>query len=463
MTSTTVQQLAAWCGGSVIQGDPATLISFISTDTRSLPAGAMFAALVGENFNGHQFVKAAAEKGAAAFLISLPLPPHPPGAIIMVNDPLIGLQDIARHYRQVWGKMVIGLTGSNGKTSTKDLTRAVLSQRFRVSATKGNLNNHIGLPLSVLDIGELDEIAVLEMGMNHPGEIAPLAAISAPNMAIVTNIGTAHIEFMGSREAIAKEKGVLAEAIPASGCVILNADDDFTPALAGRCRAQILRAGFAADADVRVSDAISNDSGSLFTLTLNGNSREVRFPVPGRHMIGNSALAAAAGSYLGLSLDEIVAGLQSAALNKGRLQVRRIGEFTFIDDSYNANPDSMRAALDTMQSFTCQGRRIAVLGRMGELGESSREEHLLLGKAAVDSAVDLLCAVGSNDAALIAEGAEHLIPTECFDTQSECAAFLADQLTPQDLVLIKGSRSAAMEKVIEHFESLKCSTGSTNS
>jgi UDP-N-acetylmuramoyl-tripeptide--D-alanyl-D-alanine ligase len=457
--------LADWCGGRILRGAADREISSVSTDTRTLQPGALFVALTGENFNGHLFIPAAAEKRAAACLVSQPMPEWPEGMVVIeVPDTLLALQAMARAWRIEWGGKVLAITGSNGKTSTKDLAHSVLSRKFSACATTGNLNNHIGVPLSILSANPAHEIGVFEMGMNHPGELVPLVGICAPNAAIITNIGTAHLEFMGTREAIAQEKGSLAEGVPAGGVVILNADDAFTDVLASRCHASVLRAGFAEGADVRVTEAVSNESGSTFVLRLpDGQTSAVQLPVPGRHMVGNAALAAAAGWHFGLTLPEIVAGIEAVALNRGRLQLKSIGGVTFLDDSYNANPDSMRAALETLKSFSCQGRRFAVLGRMAELGGGAREEHLLLGKAAVDAGIDALCAVGSMDAALIAEGTEHLLPVcEIFESHADCAAYLAATLKPEDIVLVKGSRSAAMEKVIEAYQTLQCSTGSTN-
>jgi UDP-N-acetylmuramoyl-tripeptide--D-alanyl-D-alanine ligase len=353
---------------------------------------------------------------------------------------------------------VLGITGSNGKTSTKDFVTAVLSQTFHVHATKGNLNNHIGLPLSVLGIAEQDEIAVLEMGMNHAGEIAPLAAIAQPNAAIITNIGTAHIEFLGSREAIAQEKGDLAAEVPEDGCVILNADDDFTPVLGERTAGYVLTAGFSDQADVRVSNVTADLTGSNFDLQFPRlDPLPVHLPVPGRHMIGNAALAAAAGYHFGMPAETIIAGLESAVLNHGRLQWRAAGGLTFLDDSYNANPDSMKAALQTLLSCECSGRRIVVLGRMGELGIHAADAHRELGANVVAGKFPLLCTVGDTDARLIAEGAQAALrettttAIHAFADAAACAKFLQTTAHASDLILVKGSRSAAMEKIIEHF------------
>jgi UDP-N-acetylmuramoyl-tripeptide--D-alanyl-D-alanine ligase len=453
MNSQSIAQICEWCSGRLVQGDATAMVASVSTDTRTIAPGSLFVALAGENFDAHQFLPQASQQGGAAFLISRELPSYPPGAVILVPDTLLALQALAKAWREVWGGKVIGLTGSNGKTSTKDFVTSVLSQEFNVNATKGNLNNHIGVPLSVLATNTEHTVGVFEMGMNHPGEIAPLAAIARPDAGIITNIGTAHIEHMGSREAIALEKGMLAEAIGEDGCVILNADDAFTPSLRERTQAHVLTAGFHAEADIRVSDASMDGSGSQFLLHLpHHEAQRVHLPIPGKHMIGNAALAAAAGYHFGLTAAQIVQGLERVQLNKGRLQIRIVNGVTFLDDAYNANPDSMEAALETLQQFDCTGQRIVVLGRMGERGAHAAHEHRELGASVARRGFPILCTVGDDDSRLIAEGAAGTaLKVHSFSTHAACAAFLKSTVTPNDLVLVKGSRAAAMESVIEHF------------
>lgn len=445
--------LTEWTGGRLLAGDPHAVVGSVCTDTRRITPGCLFVALSGERFDAHDFAAQAIAAGAAAVLVSREVTVPEGAGVILTADPLTGLQSIAAAYRRVWGGVVIGLTGSNGKTSTKDMIRAVLARRFKVRATQGNLNNHIGLPLSVLGAEALDTHGVFEMGMNHPGEIAPLAAIAGPDVAVITNIGTAHIEYMGSREAIALEKGMLAEAVHPDGMVILNANDPFTPGIAARSQAQVLTAGVETG-DVEVTDVRSAGAGCSFFLHLpDHSSAQVQLAVPGRHMAANAALAAAVGYYLGLRLEEIVEGLESAVLTRGRLELRAADGLLFLDDSYNANPDSMRAALETLLSFVCTGQRIAVLGRMGELGDTAEREHRALGAAVHQAGVDQLCVVGTGDAALISAGyleaggdpAKH----HAFIGHEACAVHLRATAGPTDLILIKGSRSAAMECVIE--------------
>lgn len=456
MKPQTLETLAAWAGGRVLQpGDASTLVGVVGTDSRAVEPGSLFVALKGEKFDAHAFVAEAAERGAAAVMVSREVGVPERAGVILVDDTLTGLQNLARAWRREWGGLVFGITGSNGKTSTKDLTGAVLGRNGAspVFSTKGNLNNHIGLPLSVLACGPEHRVAVLEMGMNHPGEIAPLAAIAEPDGAIITNIGTAHLEYMGSREAIAQEKGMLVEALRENGVAILNANDPFSPSLALRTKAKVLAAGIDAG-DVRAENPASSSEGCAFTLRLpDGSSAPVRLRVPGKHMALNAALAAAAGFHLGMGIDQIVAGLESATLTKGRLQLKRAGGLRVLDDTYNANVDSMIAALETLKSFECKGRRVAVLGRMGEIGANARRDHLAVGAAASEHGVDLLVVTGTVDAPWIAEGylaaggdGARLARME---TREDAAVFLKNTTGPDDLILIKGSRSAGMEKIIE--------------
>jgi UDP-N-acetylmuramoyl-tripeptide--D-alanyl-D-alanine ligase len=452
MTPQTLTTLAEWSNARILSGDAAAMASSVCTDTRRIQPGCLFVALSGANFDAHDFAAEALAAGAAAVLVSRPVEVPAGSNVLLAGDTIAALQSLAAHYRTAWAGLVIGLTGSTGKTSTKDMINAVLSRSFKVRATLGNLNNHIGLPLTVLSAEADDSHGVFEMGMNHPGEIAPLAAIAGPDVGVITNVGTAHIEYMGSREAIALEKGMLAEAVHPDGLVILNANDPFTPSIAARCRARVISAG-KDTGDVRVTDIRTSGSGCTFYLHLPDNSTsQVQLPVPGRHMAGNAALAAAVGYHFGLRAEQIVEGLESTALTYGRIQVRTVDGLLFIDDTYNANPDSMRAALDTLQSFTCTGRRIAVLGLMGELGPTSAQEHRDLGAIVYQSGADQLCVVGSGDAALISEGYLAAGGTDAthhaFPDHASCAAWLRAEAGATDIILVKGSRSAAMERVI---------------
>jgi UDP-N-acetylmuramoyl-tripeptide--D-alanyl-D-alanine ligase len=287
--------------------------------------------------------------------------------------------------------------------------------------------------------------------MNHPGEVSVLARIAAPDVGIITNIGVAHIEFMGSRERIAEEKSALAEAIGADGTVILNADDPFTTGIAARTRAKVILAGATAGT-IRASEVNQTGSGTDFTILEDAHRCRGQLSVPGLHMVQNALLAVAAGRVFGLSLEECAAGLAAAPLTKARLQVKEVRGVQFLDDSYNANPDSMKAALRTLVELDADGQRIAVLGEMRELGDESERGHREVGETAAALKVDCLIAIG-NVAAIIADAAKQagLEKSSTVTSTAEAAELLTDLAAPGDLVLIKGSRLARTEQVIEAF------------
>lgn len=442
--------IAEWTGGALIQGVPEDVIASITTDSRKVTEGQIFAAIKGEVHDAHHFIPEAIDAGASALLVSgLPVETEAfSGGIIRVQNTLSAMQRLAwAHRRNSPGLTVIGVTGSNGKTSTKDFLAATLATLGSVNATAGNFNNHLGLPLTILAGKSGDRFGVWEMGMNHPGEISVLADIGEPDVAVITNIGTAHIEHMGTREAIAAEKACLAEAIPAQGFCAMPISDPFFGYVAERCAGDMMSVGFD-EGMVRAFEITPQATGGTrFQLISDfGPVQTVQLPVRGRHMVMNALLAAAVALRHGATPELVANALAGANLNKGRLQERFVGGIAFLDDSYNANPDSMRAALSTLQETPAE-RRIAVLGFMGELGEHAEREHLELGAAVGASGVDFLLTVGER-ARGIYEGASALAEREHCESHADAAAFLKTFLQTGDLVLVKGSRSAAMEKVI---------------
>jgi UDP-N-acetylmuramoyl-tripeptide--D-alanyl-D-alanine ligase len=455
MNPLTVSQIAEFAGTSLASGDGNVVINKVSTDSRTIKSGELFVALRGENFEGHDFVEASAKAGATGALVDLNWTGSVANNFVLLRatDTLQAYQMLAASYRRSLALKVLAITGSNGKTSTKDFAASVLARKFRVTKTEGNFNNHVGLPRTILEASSGDEIAVWELGMNHPGEIAALAKIAAPDAAIITNIGVAHIEFMGSREAIAAEKGALAEAIEPQGTVILNADDPFTQGIAARTGARVVLAGTTAGA-VRAIEIRQSADGSEFTIVEGAHRCRAQLPVAGSHMVQNALLAVAAGRAFGLSIEECAAGLTAAPLTKARLQIKEIGGVQFLDDSYNANPDSMKAALRTLVELDADGKRIAVLGEMRELGSESERGHREVGETAATLEVNQLITIG-DAAELIAEGARTAGLQKVLSARStaEAADLLGKIARPGDLVLIKGSRAARTEEVIEKFGS----------
>ena len=439
MKSYPLQKLAHAMSGSLLQGGEDCVISAgVSTDTRCLPAGAMFFALKGENFDAHHFLAEAVEAGAGALVLQddSDLPEGIP--VILVNDTLKALQALAKWYRGELGIPVVAITGSNGKTSTKDYTHSVLSQKFRVNSTLGNLNNHIGLPLTVLATAADDEVGVFKMGMNHSGELAPLCEIGRPDVSIITNVGTAHIEHLGSRKAIAIEKGTVARVLSEKGTLLLPSDCAEAYDFRASTPARVITVG---DGEIRAENTVSGESGSVFDLTIDGlGTKRTSISIVGRHMISNALLAAGAGYVLGLSLDEISAGLTNAKLTSGRLRRYLSHGLTVIDDTYNANPESVIAALETLASLPGSGRRIAALGMMAELGEHAVEAYPRIGRIARDLGVTLIT---------VGDDADKYGDDHHFRNHEEAATWLSNETSPGDIVLFKGSRMAAMDQVMK--------------
>lgn len=450
----TLDQLARWSDGELLQGVPSNTVGVLTTDSRKVEAGQVFLALKGDRFNAHDFIGAVSEAGAGALVVSELTADTETysGGIVRVKDSLRSLQKLAFHHRRnSEGLFVVGVTGSNGKTSTKDFLSAVLSAGGKVNRTAGNLNNHIGLPLTILSGDGSEKFGVWEMGMNHPGEIEVLAEIAAPNAAVITHIGRAHIEHMKTREAIAEEKAELAMAVPRNGFCAMPVGDDFYSYVSDRVFCEMVPVGIDSG-DVRAENVSAIDGGAMRFILRSEMTEapEVVLPVKGLHMVSNALLAAAVGLRQGISPNEVAEKLGHVELSGGRLQERTAGGFRFLDDSYNANPDSMQAALETLKGSEVEGRRVAVLGFMGELGDLEREEHLKLGETVAATGMDALITVGAR-AALINEGAGNLADNHHFSDHEAATEFLSNFLSVDDLTLVKGSRAAAMERVINNL------------
>jgi UDP-N-acetylmuramoyl-tripeptide--D-alanyl-D-alanine ligase len=453
MNPSSILQIAKLAEATLETDDGNPSIERISTDSRTIKKGELFVALRGENFDGHKFVEDVAKSGGAGAIVDPKWKGKAPNtfAIIRAEDTLLAYQKLAANYRKSLPIKVVAITGSNGKTSTKDFCASVLGRKFRVTKTQGNFNNHVGLPRTILDATSEHEVGVWEIGMNHPGEVAPLARIAAPDAAIITNIGVAHIEFMGTREAIAQEKGALAEGVAGEGTVILNADDPFSEGIAKRIHARTVFAGIN-NGVLRATEIEQSADGSEFTILEGAHRCRAQLSVPGLHMVQNALLAVAAGRAFGVLLEECAVGLATAPLTKARLQIKEINGVQFLDDSYNANPDSMKAALRTLMELDADGKRIAVLGEMRELGAESQRGHEEVGQEAAALGVDQLIGIGEMGG--IISGAAKKAGLEKSDTvgsTSEAADLLIDIAEPGDLILIKGSRLARTEDVIATF------------
>ncbi len=453
MTLTLENLLLATGGRAVVQGTT-PITAGVVTDSRAIIPGCLFVALCGERFDGNLFAAEASRKGAAAVIVSRVEGDFDSAcSVVQVEDTLLALQKLATWWRARLAPLhVVGLTGSSGKTSTKDMLFSILCCHYSAVATKGNLNNHIGVPLSILSTPEGTEAAVWEMGMNHAGELAPLCAMTQPQIGVITTIGSAHMEYLGSREAIAEEKCTVARCLPPEGFMIYPAADDFALTIAAQTPATPIPVGGEGCA-VRAVNPRPTAAGTDYTLHIEGLGEiAVSLPVPGAHMVSNSLLAAAAGWKLGCSLAEIAAGLSSSSLTKGRLAIRRIGEYTVVDDTYNANPESMKAAMQTVADLPTPGRRIAVLGKMGELGSGSRAAHAEIGRFAGEIHLDALIVVGEEcpETDCLSTAAADRVPrVASATTPLAAAALVKDMARPGDIILFKGSRSAGIERVID--------------
>jgi UDP-N-acetylmuramoyl-tripeptide--D-alanyl-D-alanine ligase len=451
----TAEELARLTGGRLVRRSQRS-IRGAAVDSRAVVPGNLFVALPGEQTDGHRFVADAAAAGAAALIVTRE--PDDPDAlgdvtVVRVTDALRALHAVAAGWRTRFAPLVVGVTGSIAKTSTKEAVAAVLGRRFRTLKNEGNLNNEIGLPLTVLRMEAGHEAAVLEMGMYVGGEIADLARIARPRLGVVTAVQGVHLSRIGTIEAVADAKAELVEALPADGTAILNADDPRVRAMAGRTAARSVTYGFAADADVGAGDVISAGlDGMRFTLRTGRGHRAVAVPTLGRLAVHNGLAAAAVGLAAGCTLDQITAGLADGWAAPHRTELVRLGGVTIVDDSYNASPGSVTAALELLAGLS--GRRVAVLGEMLELGDEHDAGHREVGRAAADVA-DLLVVVGGPGAAGIAGGAREagLDPgriLEAADRDAAAEALLA-RLRDGDVVLVKASRGVALDLLVERL------------
>lgn len=418
-------------------------------DSRKARRGDVFIALKGEHTDGHLYVDDAARRGATAAIVERRVDVEV--AQYVVPDALVALQSLARVRRQARTKLkVVGVTGSVGKTTTKELTAAVLATRYPTLKNEGNLNSEIGLPMVLLEATQRHRRAVLEMGMWAPGEIALLCEIAQPEVGIVTMVGPVHLERMGTIEAIEREKGALAEALPEDGVAVLNADDPRVAAMARRTQAHVITYGLAPEADVRAEDIESHGlAGVRFTLVHGDERAAVYSRLPGRALVSNALAAAAAGLVDGIELDDIAQALSEAQVPSRLTAHPGPNGSIVVDDAYNASPASMRAALDLLGEV--RGRKVAVLGDMRELGSVEREAHTEIGRYAAQVA-DTIVAVGElgrwiGDAAIHAGHQDVHIVLE----KAEVAPLLRGRLGPGDVVLLKASRALALETVREEL------------
>lgn len=449
----TVAEIAAATGGQILRGDPGTAVTGISTDTRSLRVGDAFFALVGER-DGHAFVSDAAGQGASALIVAGNAKSGTgEAAVIKVADTLLALGDLAAKYRRRFDVRIAGVTGSVGKTTTKEMLAAILNGSGTVLKNAGNFNNEIGLPLTIFELEPKHRYAVLEMAMRGPGEIDRLAEIAGPEVGIITNIGISHIERLGSVENIARAKGELLRRLPESGAAVLDAECEWFGFLSKMAPCRVVTFGFSEKAEVRASNLTMDDAGCpSFDISADGQKARVRLSAPGEHNARNALAAVAASLRFDVPITRAADALRSCELPEMRMNVSNTADgITVVDDTYNASPASMAAALRLMRTLR-GNRKVAVLGDMLELGDQSESAHREVGELAVEYGAELLVTVGER-AKLIAEGARSAglgaDQVKSFAQSDEVVESLKPMLTRGDVVLLKGSRAMKMERIVE--------------
>lgn len=440
----TLRQIEQATGGRLYGED--VRLSSVVIDSREAKAGALYVAIRGERFDGHDFCEAAVQNGAEAVVCEKE--PRTNMPYVLVKDTRQALLDIAGLYRDTRKDVkLIAVTGSVGKTTTKEMTHAVLARKYNTLKTEGNLNNEIGMPKTLFRITPETQAAVIEMGMNHFGEIARMTAAAKPDAAIITNIGVSHIEFLGSRDGILKAKTEVINGMPVGAPLLVNGDNDklkdFTDS---RCR--VVRFGIdAPHADIRAEDIVEENGTTRFTVRFNGSAQSVKIPLMGRHQVYNALAAFGAGLLFDVPPADIAEGLAAYTPAGMRQRIRQVNGITVIEDCYNASPDSQRAALNVLAE-TKASRRIAVLGDMLELGTYSEEAHRQVGAYAAQSGIDALYCCGTAAKAM-AKAAEDAVPTAYFTNKDDLFAALSAALRPGDAVLFKASRGMAFEEVIQ--------------
>jgi len=443
--------LAELAGAKMIRGSGERVAFGVGIDSRTIKPGELFVAIRGPKHDGHDHIAGAAAKGALAAIVSREDVGQVPAgfALLLVKDTLAALQKMARGYRLLLPTRIASITGSSGKSSTKEMLAAVLGTLGPTHRTPGNYNNHFGVPLTLLGIGEEDRWAVVEIAMNTPGEIGPLAELAGPEVGLVTNIGWAHVEGTGSKEATSREKGALYRALPPTGLAISNADDPFEKKTLEGCRARVVRVGRKEKVEYRLASITTDGANTRFSLESPKGRAEVSLPVPGPHMAMNAAMAMAAGIELGVEPRAAADALQKVQLPGGRVRLEKRGQGWLLDDSYNANPDSLAAAVATLESLPGKGRAVALLGAMAELGSFSQVLHEDSGTTVARSQTGLCFAVGAESKFLI-EAARKVRKGEWarwFASREELLKAYRAEAQPDDRILVKGSRSQQMDLV----------------
>jgi UDP-N-acetylmuramoyl-tripeptide--D-alanyl-D-alanine ligase len=452
--------VAEACGAEIRRGAADTTFKNVCTDSRKVKPGDLFFAIKGENFDGHDFLKEVAEKKAASVVVERQKisPQLPECAVLVVENTIAAFGKLGAIYRRDFDLPVVCVCGSNGKTTTKELIASALRQKLSTVWNEASFNNSIGVPMTLLRIEKSHQVAVLEAGTNHPGELAPLVEMIRPRFGVLTNIGREHLEFFGDVAGVACEEGTLAELLPRDGTLFVNGEDEWTDKIVSRTNAKIVRIGFGDRNDWRAEKIRLDKSGATFRLatTKKDFCGEYRIHLLGRHQVLNALFAAAVSEELGLARAEIQRGLAECKPAKMRMQFWEVGGIRVLDDAYNANADSMIAALETLRDLPLQGRRVAVLGDMAELGAQSQAAHAEVGRRAAELEIGQLFAVG-NMAPVTAKAARDAGLSRVIEFENVEAAIKAIKsfLKSGDIVLLKASRSSRLERIAETLKAEK--------
>jgi UDP-N-acetylmuramoyl-tripeptide--D-alanyl-D-alanine ligase len=425
-----------------------------SIDSRTVGPGQLFFAVKGERLDGHDFVVSALERGAVAAVVRKDQLGRYPRQmrLLAVEDTLVALQTLAMAVRKLWGKPLVGVTGSMGKTTTKEAVAHVLGTQFRVLKSEGNFNNHFGLPLMLLKLQPEYDVAVIEMGMSHAGEIGALAKIAQPEIGVVTNVAPVHLEFFDSLAGIARAKYELIESLPAGGTAVLNTDDEYVSQFGRDFKGKVVMYGTRTTADVRAEHIRSRGAeGSEFDVVIGGVRERARLPLVGEHNILNALAAVAVGVERGLKPSEAVGALAGLAPADKRGEVLRLGNITVINDCYNCNPKALNAMVDTLAGMAAQ-RRIAVVGAMLELGPTGEELHRQAGRHIAEKKIDVLLGVRGPAQAMVEAARQAGMRAEFVPTPEEASEWLAREARDGDVILMKASRGVKLEKALETWK-----------
>ena len=428
-----------------------------SIDSRTIGPGQLFFAVKGERLDGHDFVGAALEQGAAAAVVRKDQLNHYPdrSRLLAVDDTLVALQTLATAVRKVWGKPLVGVTGSAGKTTTKEAIAHVLGARFRVLKSEGNFNNHFGLPLMLLKLEPEHDVAVIEMGMSHAGEIRALAKIAQPEIGVVTNVAPVHLEFFDSVAGIARAKYELIESLPAGGTAVLNADDEYVSQFGRDFKGKVITYGTRATADIRAENVQTRGAeGSEFDVVMAGHREHARLPLVGEHNILNALAAVAVGLVHGLKPSEAVGALATLAPPDKRGQVVQLGNIAVINDCYNSNPKALHAMVDALAAMKA-ARQIVVAGEMLELGPAAAEMHRAAGRHIAEKKIDVLLGVRGLAKDMVDSARQAGMTAEFAATPEAAGEWLARETRDGDVVLLKASRGVKLEKALETWRRLR--------